>query len=54
MDERDMEKFGTLHSVEKTIAILGDGWWPRTAKQEGDNLKQHVSTWYVIYGGGGT
>ena len=33
--ECDMEKFGTLDS-EKTIAILGDRWWPKTAKQEGD------------------
>ena len=24
IDERDMEKFGTLDSSEKTIAILGD------------------------------
>ena len=29
MDERDMEKFGTLDSIEKMIAILGDRWWPR-------------------------
>ena len=33
IDECDMEKFGTLSS-EKTIAILGDRWWPQTAKQE--------------------
>ena len=26
IDECDMEKFGTLGSREKTIAILGDGW----------------------------
>ena len=26
MDECDMEKFGTLDSSEKTIAILGDTW----------------------------
>ena len=30
-----MEKFGTLDSNDKTIAILGDRWWPQTAKQEG-------------------
>ena len=35
VDECDMEKFGTLDSSEKTIAILGDGWWPQTAVQEG-------------------
>ena len=36
IDECDLEKFGTLDSSEKTIAILGDKWWPQTAKQEGD------------------
>ena len=35
MDECGMEKFGTLDSSEKTIAITGDRWWPQTAKQEG-------------------
>ena len=34
INESDMEKFGTLDSSEKTIAILGDRWWPPTAKQE--------------------
>ena len=34
VDECYMEKFGTLDS-EKTMAILGDRWWPQTAKQEG-------------------
>ena len=34
IDECVMEKFGTLDSSEKTIAILGDGWWLQTAKQE--------------------
>ena len=38
--ERDMEKFGTLHSSEKTIAILGDTRWPQTAKQEGEKLSE--------------
>ena len=28
IEERDMEKFGTLDSREKTINILGDRWWP--------------------------
>ena len=28
--------FGKLESSERTIAILGDGWWPQTAKQDGD------------------
>ena len=37
IDEREMEKFGTLYSSEKTIAILRDRWWPQTAKQ-GDKI----------------
>ena len=37
IDECDMEKFGTLDS-EKTIAILGDRWWPQKAKQQGDDI----------------
>ena len=37
-DEYDREKFGTLDSSEKTIAILGDRWWPQTANQEGDSI----------------
>ena len=35
MNECYMEEFGTLHTSEETIAILGDGWWPQAAKQEG-------------------
>ena len=38
IDERDMEKFGTLDSREKTIAILGNRWWPHKAKQQGDTV----------------
>ena len=30
--------FDTLVSREKMIAILGDRWWPQTAKQDGDNI----------------
>ena len=33
INECDLEEFDTLHSSEKTIALLGDGWWPQTAKQ---------------------
>ena len=40
IDECDMEKFGTLDSSEKTIAILGDRWWPQKAKQEGDKISK--------------
>ena len=36
IDDCDLEKFGALDSSEKTIAILGDGWWPQTAHEEGD------------------
>ncbi|CAM9645227.1 unnamed protein product, partial [Laminaria digitata] len=35
VDGCNMKKFGTLDSSEKTIAILGDRWWPQTAKQVG-------------------
>ena len=35
----DMEEFGRLESSEKTIAIiLGDRWWPQTAKREEDRV----------------
>ena len=40
IDECGMEKFGTLDSSEKTIAILGGRWWPQTAKQEGDKTSE--------------
>ena len=33
--------FGRLESSEKTIAILGDGWWPQTAKQDGGRISKH-------------
>ena len=42
-DMRDLKKssmksFDALDSREKTIAILGDRWWPQTAKQDGDKI----------------
>ena len=37
-----MEEFGRLESSEKTIAILGDGWWPQTAKQDGDRMDKQT------------
>ena len=40
LDEGGMDKFGTLDSSEKTIAILGDRWWPQTAKREGDKISK--------------
>ena len=36
-----MEKFGTLYSSERTNAILGDRWWPQTAKQEADKMRKN-------------
>ena len=46
-DVCDLEEFCTLVSSEKTIAILGDRWWPQTAKQGGDRISKHFlcSTW---------
>ena len=41
LDVRDMEEFGRLESSEKTIAILGDRWWPQTVKQDGDRISKH-------------
>ena len=35
-----MEELGRLKSSEKTIAILGDRWWPQTAKQKGDKISK--------------
>ena len=43
LDVCDMEEFGRLDSGEKTIAILGDRWWPQTAKQNGDRISKTVS-----------
>ena len=37
-----MEEFGRLESSEKTIAILGDRWWPQTATGRGQD-KQTLS-----------
>ena len=45
IDYCDMEKFGTLDHSEKTIAILGDRWWPQTASERG----KVSETFHVIY-----
>ena len=47
LDVCDKEEFGGLESSEKTIAILGDRWWPQTAKQDGDRISKHFlcNTW---------
>ena len=42
IDERSVEKFGTLDCSEKTINILGDRWWPQTAKQQGDKMRKNL------------
>ena len=42
LDVRDVELFGKLESSEKTIAILGDRWWPQKAKQDGDRISKHI------------
>ena len=36
LDKSGKKSFDALDSREKTIAILGDRWWPQTAIQEGD------------------
>ena len=40
IDECDIEGCSTLENREKTIAILGDRWWPQAAKQEGDKIRK--------------
>ena len=35
-----MEEFGRLESSEKTIDILGNRWWPQTAKQDRDRISK--------------
>ena len=43
--ESDMDNFSTLlidiFNSEKTIAALGDGWWPQRAKQEEDTMRKN-------------
>ena len=33
-----MAKFDGLDQSEKTIAILGDRWWPNEAQEQGDKI----------------
>ena len=40
IDGCDMDKIGTVDSSDKTIAILGDRWWPQTAKQQGGKVSE--------------
>ena len=50
LDGCDMEEFGRLESSEKTIAILGDRWWPQTAKQDGNRISKQFLCSIYIYG----
>ena len=47
LDECDMEEFCRLESSEKTIAVLGDRWWPQAAKQDGDRISKQFFMWYM-------
>ena len=38
LDKNGIESFDALDSREKTIATLGNRWWPQTAKQDGDKI----------------
>ena len=38
LNKRGKKLFDALGSREKTIATLGDRWWPQTAKQDGDEI----------------
>ena len=40
-----MEKAGALNSSEKTIAIVGDRWWPQTVEQLGN--KKDTSIFFM-------
>ena len=33
-DDCDVEAFGRLGSSEESITIVGDRWWPQTAKHD--------------------
>ena len=36
--EGGIKSFDALDSREKTIAILGDRWWPQTVNQDGNKI----------------
>ena len=38
VNEGGIKSFDALDGREKTTAILGDRWWPQTAKQDGDMI----------------
>ena len=43
LDDCDMEEFGRIEIIEKTIAILGDRWWPQMAKQGRDRIRKQFN-----------
>ena len=47
IEECDVEEFFVhQNSSEKTIAMLGDRWWPQAAKPEGDkNRRKKCNVW---------
>ena len=47
LDVCDMEEFGGLERSERTIAILGDRWWPQMAKQDRDRISKQFLRKYV-------
>ena len=47
IDECDMGKSGTPDSSGKTIAVLGDRWWPQTAQHEGDKMSKKFLLYQV-------
>ena len=42
LDVCDMEESGRLESSEETVDILGDRWWPQTAKQDEDRMSKQL------------
>ena len=38
LSKSSMESIDAVDSGEKTIAIIGDRWWPQTAEQGGDEI----------------
>ena len=42
IDKSTMEECGALDNSEKMIAVVGDGWWPQAAKEEGDIISKRI------------
>ena len=47
LDECDMKEVDRLESSKKPIAILGDKWWPHTAKQDGGRISTQLLCKYT-------